>query len=157
MSEAQTNTDPRKALLEEIVAKVPDPQPDAMSYGWAKLELLGHRVLFGYVDQVEFAGARLLRVWAPDENYVMQELGRYTVGAMYGCTPLSKAQAVSQCQWVQTSLSEAWNAARALPERGEAPSSAEAECDSCGAPVDEPCAEDCPNRDDDSSYLEHRP
>ena len=63
MTTASSQTpDPRMALLQEIGAKVPDPVHEIHAYGWAKLELLGHRVLYGYLDQVEFCGSRVLRM-----------------------------------------------------------------------------------------------
>ena len=66
MTTASSQTpDPRMALLQEIGAKVPDPVHEIHAYGWAKLELLGHRVLYGYLDQVEFCGSRVLRIRQP--------------------------------------------------------------------------------------------
>jgi hypothetical protein len=41
---------------------------DTVELGWTICELLGHRVIAGFVSEVEIAGAGFLRVdlWAPD-------------------------------------------------------------------------------------------
>lgn len=170
MSTETESTDTRKALLQDLCSKVPDPEPDLHAYGWAKLELLGHRVLYGYLDQVEFCGGRVLRMrqpvkqpgGAPDAELQLVEVGRYGVASMYGCAPMTKLQALANLDWVRDQLAELWHATRALPERGSAASDPDdlqddqadldlpdEECPHCLAPAGQSCRPGC--NDDDAS------
>lgn len=56
---------------------------------WAILELMGHRRLAGYVQEVELAGEGFLRidVVSPDGKSVTQY---YRPGAIYGITPTTE-------------------------------------------------------------------
>ena len=171
MTTASSQTpDPRMALLQEIGAKVPDPVHEIHAYGWAKLELLGHRVLYGYLDQVEFCGSRVLRIRQPvkqpggaaDAEIQLVEVGRYGVAAMYGCAPLTKIQALANLDWVRDQLAELWHSTRSLPERGSSTGDPDdlqddqadldlpdEECPHCLAPAGQPCRPGC--SDDDAS------
>lgn len=154
MSESQQTPDPRKALLQEICSKVPDPVPDVNAYGWAKLELLGHRVVYGYLDQVEFGASRVLRMRQPaqvdaEAELQLVEVARYSVSAMYGCTPLTKMQVISNLDWVRDQLAEIWHATRALPAAAASTTPAAEPCLSCGAPADAPCSPTCGDEDED--------
>lgn len=153
MIESQETPDPRKVLLQEISAKVPDPVPDIHAYGWAKLELLGHRVIYGYLDQVEFCGGRVLRMRQPvqqpgsppDAELQLVEVGRYGVPAMYGCAPMTKLQVLGNLDWVRDQLTELWHATRALPPASIPPEEPAEPCLMCGAPAGAACKPDCGN------------
>lgn len=170
MTTPAESTDPRKAMLQDLSAKIPDPMPDIHAYGWAKLELLGHRVLYGYLDQVEFCGGRVLRIRqpvqqpgsAPDAELQLVEAGRYGVSAMYGCTPMTKMQVLGNLDWVRDQLAELWHATRALPDRSSSagdqddlkddeadPDLPDEECPHCLAPAGQPCRPGC--SDDDAA------
>lgn len=165
MTESIQTPDPRTALLQELSAKVPDPVPEIHAYGWAKLELLGHRVIYGYLDQVEFCGSRVLRMrqpvkqpgGAPDAELQLVEVGRYGVPSMYGCAPMTKLQVLANLDWVRDQLAELWHATRALPpaaiepEPDERASDPADPCLSCGAPSGAPCKPDCGDLDMESN------
>lgn len=146
-------TDPRTGLLKELCAKIPDPAPDLNAYGWAKLELLGFRVIYGYLDQVEFGSSRVLRMRQPvrptetqedDRALELVEVGRYSSSAMYGCSPMTKMQMLSNLDWVRDLLAELWHSSRALPATAETQPAEESEpCASCRAPVGHPCSPTC--------------
>jgi len=55
---------------------------------WAVLELMGHRRLAGFVEEVELAGQGVLRIDIPSEPPVTQFYG---VGSMYSLTPTTEA------------------------------------------------------------------
>lgn len=115
--------DPRRAFLDELLQRVQDPPRGS---GWGKLELLGHRVLYGFLDEVEMAGVRFLRMQQPDPELNLQDLGRYSAASVYGFTPMSKSEALARIEWVMERL---WSMAPrrpALPARGE-------RCGDCGA------------------------
>lgn len=114
--------DPRRSFLDELLQRVQDPPHGS---GWGKLELLGHRVLHGFLDEVEMAGARFLRIQQPDPELNLQDLGRYSAASVYGFTPMSKAEVLARIEWVQQRL---WSLA---PKRPALP--AHERCGDCGA------------------------
>lgn len=93
--------DTLETFLDRIVQSVKDP-PSGL--GWGKLELLGHRVLFGFLDEIELAGTKLLRIQAPDETLQLVDSGRYAAGALYGFTPLPKQTVLASVGWIQERL-----------------------------------------------------
>ena len=64
---------------------------------WAGVELLGHRVVRGYLREVEMFGAKLLEVTVP-EHYdysggkVEERVQYYGAGALYCLTPSSEEE-----------------------------------------------------------------
>lgn len=140
---------------------LPDPAPDLNSYGWAKLELLGFRVIYGHLDQVEFGGSRVLRIRQPvrptetqgdGAALVLVEVGRYSSSAMYGCSPMTKMQMLSNLDWVRAELAELWHTSRALPAKAETQDAKASEsCASCEAPAGHPCSPTCDKWDADES------
>lgn len=57
--------------------------------GWAIVELMGHRVRAGMVQEVEMAGGKLLRVDIPTDGGDVTEF--YSTGAIYSLRPCSEA------------------------------------------------------------------
>ena len=90
-----------ETFLDRVVQSVKDP-PSGL--GWGKLELLGHRVLFGFLDEIELAGTKLLRIQTPDEHMQLIDTGRYAAGALYGFTPLPKQSVLASVGWIQERL-----------------------------------------------------
>lgn len=57
--------------------------------GWARLELMGHRVEVGYVETVLLGGAASFKVTMPSEP---PALAYYGVGSLYALTPVSEVE-----------------------------------------------------------------
>lgn len=58
--------------------------------GWAILELMGHRVLGGYVREVEIAGCGMLRIDVPAIGDSPSATQYYAPAAIYGMTPTTE-------------------------------------------------------------------
>jgi hypothetical protein len=59
--------------------------------GWARVELMGHRVRFGQVREVEQYGAKMLRVDVPNPAEPSEPLTEFYNGpAIYAVTPMSE-------------------------------------------------------------------
>jgi len=59
--------------------------------GWARLELMGHRVRFGQVREVEQFGAKMLRIDVPNPAAPDQPMTEFYNGtAIYAVTPMSE-------------------------------------------------------------------
>lgn len=94
-------TEVRRTWLQKLIADIKDP-PDGK--GWCRLELLGHRVLYGFLDEVELAGAKLVRVRSPNPERELIDLGSYGPAAIYCYMPMAKAEALIKISWVQTAM-----------------------------------------------------
>ena len=55
--------------------------------GWAIVELMGHRKLAGYVREVTFAGAAMMRLDIPSDPPVTQY---YSASSLYALTPTTE-------------------------------------------------------------------
>jgi hypothetical protein len=55
--------------------------------GWAILELMGHRKVAGYVQEVEIAGRGLLRVDVPEAGGIQPATHYFAPDALYCLTP----------------------------------------------------------------------
>lgn len=87
--------------------------PDGEKFaGWAVLELMGHRRLAGYVQEVELAGQGMLRLDIPDEvpatdgeqtGYAPIATQFYSPGSVYCLTPCTEdaARAVAARSYVR--------------------------------------------------------
>ncbi len=59
--------------------------------GWAKLELLGHRVIYGRLSEQEIAGRGFIRVDVPGANGNGDDLTQfYSPSAIYCISPVSE-------------------------------------------------------------------
>jgi hypothetical protein len=58
--------------------------------GWAILELMGHRRLAGYVQEIELAGAAFLRLDVPGGDEEPDATQFYSPGAVYCLTPCAE-------------------------------------------------------------------
>lgn len=59
--------------------------------GWARVELMGHRVRFGEVREVEQYGTKMLRIDVPNPAEPTQPLTEfYGAGSVYALTPMSE-------------------------------------------------------------------
>lgn len=58
--------------------------------GWAILELMGHKRLAGWVTEVEFAGAAMIRIDVPGDEDGDAATQLYNSSAMYCLTPTSE-------------------------------------------------------------------
>lgn len=56
--------------------------------GWAMLELMGHRQRIGYVQEVEMAGGKLMRIDIPNEGGDITEF--YGCSAIYSLRPVTE-------------------------------------------------------------------
>lgn len=61
--------------------------------GWAKIELFGHRVLFGHVSEVTMFGATFARIEVPTEP---PQVEFKSASAIYGITPWTEEQCRKQ-------------------------------------------------------------
>lgn len=61
--------------------------------GWAILELMGHKRLAGYVSEVEFAGAAMVRIDVPGDEDDATATQLYSASALYCLTPTDEATA----------------------------------------------------------------
>lgn len=93
--------EPWQVFMAQLLESIKDPPP---ALGWGKLELMGRHVVFGFLDEVEMAGAKFVRVVAPDESLQLVEVGRYGASAIYGFSPMPKAAALALVGWVQDRL-----------------------------------------------------
>jgi len=107
----------RGAWLRKLLDDVKDP-PEGK--GWCRLELLGHRVLYGFCDEIELAGSKLVRVRTPNPQRELVEMGSYGAAAIYCFQPMTKAEAISKISWVQTALWSLRPDTKALPAASEA-------------------------------------
>lgn len=63
--------------------------------GWALVELMGHRVRAGMVQEVEIAGGKMLRVDMPLTGGDVTEF--YSTAALYSLRPCTEAIAREHC------------------------------------------------------------
>lgn len=56
--------------------------------GWASLELMGHRQRFGYVQEVEMYGGKMLRIDIPAEGGDITEF--YGCASVYSLRPVTE-------------------------------------------------------------------
>jgi len=61
--------------------------------GWAILELMGHRRLAGFVQEVELAGAGMIRLDVPGDGDAMEATQFYSPAALYCLTPTTEETA----------------------------------------------------------------
>jgi hypothetical protein len=72
--------------------------------GWAVLELLGHRQRPGFVQEVEMAGTKMLRVDIPvgtdeaGQDVLLTEY--YSGSSLYALRPCTEAVARDQTKWM---------------------------------------------------------
>ena len=70
----------------------------ATELGWCRLELMGHRVVYGVVADVEVFGARMCRVDALGENGTAEgpfQRQFYSPAAVYCVTPSTETACVA--------------------------------------------------------------
>lgn len=119
-----------------------DEQQSAAFESWAILELMGHRRLGGFVQEVQVAGAGFLRIDVPgDVEGETHSTQFYPPASVYCLTPVSEAAARVVARSSRPEPVARWELPQALPARFPL-------CSNCGDrhPVDEPCTGD----DDDS-------
>src|ERR1700677_1558073 len=72
--------------------------------GWAVLELMGHRLRPGFVQEVEMAGTKMLRVDIPiatdDAGQDVTITEYYGGGSVYALRPCTEAVAREQTKWM---------------------------------------------------------
>jgi hypothetical protein len=69
---------------------MPDSATAPAMAGWARLELLGHRTMVGYVTEVDLCGTKMLKVDVPEGKYNRSFTQFYGAGAIFAITPISK-------------------------------------------------------------------
>jgi hypothetical protein len=63
---------------------------DHIELGWAVVEMLGHRVIAGFVSEVEIAGAGFLRVDLWSEEGMPRATQFVAPGSVYAITPTTE-------------------------------------------------------------------
>lgn len=109
----------------------------------AIVELMGHRRVGARVDEIEFCGAKMLRLVVltapPFEQIVSPQ-------ALYAVTFCTEDQAAKvNTPWTQPEEMRARLGPGAVIDHAAADTSGC--CIHCGAPDSEPCTPDCPNSD----------
>lgn len=80
--------------MKELLVASPFPAHPMLGI-WARVELMGHRQLHGFVTEVEAYGARMLRVDVPHPNPEVSApvfTQVYGGGALFCLTPLAEAE-----------------------------------------------------------------
>lgn len=83
--------------------------------GWAILELMGHRRLAGYVQEVELAGAGVIRVDVPGEDGRPAATQFYAPSALYCLTPTTEEMAKAVADRNRPRPVERWELPAAEP------------------------------------------
>jgi hypothetical protein len=135
-----TTTDKgQEQFLADLESRVQDPGGGR----WGLLELMGHRQIFGYQDEVQMAGGSFVRMQHPQPDGTWINQGEFGAAAIYGFTTLPKRLALHGIPWVATKAREIqreWMLQqRALPAPEKPPVMdaalpAEETCTSCGNP-----------------------
>lgn len=69
------------------------PHAAPQDFGWAIVELMGHRVRAGRVREVLVAGKLMLQIQCPGNDGQADEVEIYAGGSLYGMRPCSEGQA----------------------------------------------------------------
>lgn len=118
---------------------------------WAVLELFGHRKYAGLVQEVELAGAPMLRIDVPSDPPVTQFYGAKSV---YCMTPVDEDTARRYAAGNRPEPISRWELR--TPALPPAPTDAEVLADGdevCPVCRSEPCEDACPGETDDSNDL----
>lgn len=85
--------------------------------GWAVLELMGHRRLAGYVEEVEVASSKLLRITVyPKDSKPWQQF--YGAAAIYCLSPVTEEVARTIMERSEAEPTFAWEVNRAHVQEG---------------------------------------
>lgn len=68
--------------------------PPKPPIGWAEVELMGHRRLWGHLSEEEVAGARFLLLFVPEVEGRPAETHLYSTAAVYGIHPATEAAVI---------------------------------------------------------------
>ena len=76
---------------------MPDVDAKPLMSGWARVELLGHRTVVGFVREVEMLDTRMLKIEVPEGRRNVAFVQFYGASAIFAITPVRQEE-------VQTAL-----------------------------------------------------
>jgi hypothetical protein len=106
---------PPAARPHPVLDQAEQPQDDTCT-GWVILELMGHRVLAGWLSEQTIAGVAFLRIDVPTDGDVPEGTQIYAPSAVYCITPTTEDTARRMARGRRPAPVARWELEEAKPE-----------------------------------------